>query len=225
VTIEDGRTAGMGESGRDPEDGSLFLGVLGMLLGFVVLGFFVDGVATVFFPSEHSRLIGWAFLLGSSALMVITLHRWIKYLAVLFGYGALNGIVLTVSGHLTGSPSIPVSRPMGLLATAFCIAGAALSFTFKERTLHPIDRIAALVLVFGFAYGAVYDADRSGAVRGAVPHELVSFVLMGIGLCALFVAWAYDRFRRQRHKTDAASPGASASGGWPTLPRHPNERR
>jgi hypothetical protein len=30
VTIEDGRTAGMAESGRDPEAGSLFLGVLGM---------------------------------------------------------------------------------------------------------------------------------------------------------------------------------------------------
>jgi len=197
VTIEDGRTARMGESGRDPEDGSLFLGVLSMLFGFAVLGFFVDGVAVVFFPSEHSRSVGWVFLLGSTAAGLILLHRWIKYLAVLFGYGVLNGIVLTLSGHLTGSPSVPVSRPMGLLATAFCIAGAVLSFTFKERKLYPIDRIAVLVLVFAFAYGAVYDADRSGAARGAVPHEFVSFVLLGIGLCALFTAWAYDRFRRQ----------------------------
>jgi hypothetical protein len=195
VTIEDGRTAGMGESGRDPEDGSLFLGVLGMLLGFAVLGLFVDGVAIVFFPSDHSRSVGWVFLLGSTAVGLILLHRWIKYLPVLFGYGVLNGIVLTVSGHLTGSPSIPVSRPMGLLGTAFCFAGAVLSFTFKERTLYPIDRIAVLVLVFGFAYGAAYDGNRSDAVRGAVPDEFVSFVLMGIGLGALFIAWAYDRFR------------------------------
>jgi hypothetical protein len=195
VTIEDGKIGTFDESGKNP--GSLFLSVLAMLLGFAVLGFFVDGVAIVFFPSEHSRFIGWVFLLGSTAVGLILLHRWIKYLPVLFGYGVLNGIVLTVSGHLPGSASIPVSRPMGLLAITFCIAGAVLSFTFKERTLYPIDRIAVAVFVFGFAYGAIYDSDESAAVRGAVPHELVSFVLLGVGLCALFVAWAYDRFRRR----------------------------
>ena len=126
--------------------------------------------------------------------MVITLHRWIKYLRVLFAYGALNGIILTVSGHLTGSPSIPVARLTGLIATVFCIAGAALSFTFRERTLHLIDRIAVLMLAFGFAYGAVYDAARFGVAHESDSRELVSFVLMGIGLCALFIAWAYDRW-------------------------------
>jgi hypothetical protein len=141
--------------------------------------------------------------------MVITLHRWIKYLPVLFGYGALHGMVLTVSGHLTGSPSVPVPRLTGLIATVFCIAGAAPSFTLRERTLHLIDRIAVLVLAFGFAYGAVHDAARFGAAREAVPHVFVAFVLLGTGLCALFIAWAYDRCYRQRHKPRGASSAAA----------------
>ena len=157
MNIEDGKTGALEESGKDPQEGRLLLSVLAMLLGIAVLGFFANGVGIAFFPSEHSRSMGWIYLLGSSAVMVITLHRWIKDLAVLFGSGALNGIILTVSGHLTGSPSIPVSRLTGPIATVFCIAGAALSFTFRERTLHLIDRIAVLMLAFGFAFGAVYE--------------------------------------------------------------------
>jgi hypothetical protein len=175
-----------------------------------VLLIFVDRVAIVFFPSEHSRSVGWVFLLGSSALRVITLHRRIKYLAVLF---CLRGLERHRFDTKCSSHRITVHSGLatnGLLATAFCIAGAALSFTFNERTLHPIDRIAVLMLGFEFAHGAVYDSDGSGAVRGAVPHELVSFVLMGIGLCALFVAWAYARYRRRAvdPSVHTASPNA-----------------
>jgi hypothetical protein len=57
VTIEAGKTGTFEESGKNP--GSLFLSVLAMLLGFALLGFFVNGVGIVFFPSERSRSIGW----------------------------------------------------------------------------------------------------------------------------------------------------------------------
>jgi hypothetical protein len=43
VNIENGKTGALEESGKDPQEGSLFLSVLAMLLGIAVLGFFVNG--------------------------------------------------------------------------------------------------------------------------------------------------------------------------------------
>jgi hypothetical protein len=192
MTIEDGNVSELSESSQDP--GSLALGVVNLIAVVLVFGFFVVGVQGTFFPSEHSRIFSWLSLLMSTGVIVFTVPRWVKYLPVFFGAGVLNSLILAFSGHYTSSPLTPVSRVVSLTMTVACGLGAFLSASFRDRKLYLLDRLAALAVVFGFAYGAAHDAGKPKLTSVIAWYESVSTLSVFAGIVMLFLAWAYNKY-------------------------------
>jgi len=126
------------------------------------------------------------------------MNRWLKYLPGIFGFAVLNGLILTLSGHIAESPSTPVPRLTGFILILLCLAGTVLSWTFKGRKLYLCDRIALMAFVLSFTYAIILDSPESGARHKTVLDDSGTFIAAAIGLCCLFIAWAYDHFRRQR---------------------------
>ena len=198
MTIQDGNITDLNESAKDPQgEGGILLAVE-VLVGIAVIALLFCGVADVFFPNGHSRTTGWMLLFISTAVIVITMNRWVRYLPGIFGLAALNGLILTLSGHIAESPSTPVPRLTGLIFILLFLAGATLSSTFKGRELHLCDRIALMAFILSFTYAGILDSPESGAMHKTVLDDSGTFIAAGIGLCCLFIAWAYDHFRRKR---------------------------
>jgi len=187
------------------------LRLAGLTLLFVgIAGLFFAGVDYLFFPADHSRVLGLVFLVISASVMVVTMNRWLTTLAGLLALAVLNGMLSISTGHLLGNPTQPMSRLDALYMTAFFAASAALASTLRGRKLNLVERGAVLAFAFSLALLTAYDGTHH---RPGAPLDGTDFTLMGVGLCCLLIVRGYDRLRRRRghnlrghHLGDAASP-------------------
>jgi hypothetical protein len=187
------------------------------LAGLGVAGLFFGGVAYAFFPTGHSRILGWVFLIISTPVMIVEMNRWVKALPGILGLAVLNGVLMLSTGHALGSRFVPISRLDVLGITLFFAASAVLSQAFKGRELNLVDRIALLAFVSSIASRMGFTAriPATGGVASAPSKDPLTFIALGIGLCCLLVAWAYDRWvsrplRRARGGLCMAENGAAS---------------
>lgn len=167
-----------------------------VLVGFVVGAMFFGGVASLFFPSVHSRWLAPVFLVISVPIMFLTMERWVKVMAGFLGLAVLNGLLSISSGHVLASPTMPISRLDALYLTIFYAMAATLTSTMKARRLTLMDRISVMAFLCSLAFLISYQAQLEAA-KSAL-FNATGFALMGVSLCCLCVAWAHNRFQRRR---------------------------
>jgi hypothetical protein len=170
----------------------------GLILYFLaVAGCFFAGFAYVFFPTGHSRVLGGVLLVTSSVVMLIEMNRWVKTLPMILRYAVLMGFLTLWSGHPVGKPSETMPRAESLALLAFYGFSAALTKPLRERKLNWGDRFAVMLFVLSLAWAAGYDAyGLHAGTRSAAPNP-ISFLIMGVGLITLIVAWGFDRGQRR----------------------------
>jgi hypothetical protein len=161
-----------------------------MLLFILVAGLFFGGMDYVFFPAEHSRVVGFLFLVISIPIMVATMTRWVKVLAGLFALAVINGLLTIASGHLMGNPALPISRLDGFCITAFFGACAGLASTLRKRTITLVDRTLVLAFLVSFAFLLANEGAR-------VTLTATDVALMVVCLCCLLAAWAIDQWHHR----------------------------
>lgn len=166
-----------------------------ILLFLLVAGLFFGGVDYVFFPAEHSRIVGLLFLAISVPIMAVTMSRWIKVLAGLLALAVLNGMLTIATGDLMANPARPVSRFDALYLTAFFAASAALAASHRRGKLAPLDRACVLAFLFSLALLLSYQGVRDASA--IAPLTATDFTLMGIGLACLGVGPLSRRVRKQ----------------------------
>jgi hypothetical protein len=161
------------------------------LAGLGIAGLFFAGVDYLFFPNGHSRVVGMVFFIFSAPIMVAIMDRWMKVMAGVLGLAVLNGLLSISTGHLLANPTQPVSRLDMVYFTLFFGLAAVLAGTLKGRKLTALDRTSVMAFLFSLACWFGYRGTRS---VHAPPNE-ADFILMGICLGCLLVAWAYDRLK------------------------------
>ena len=153
----------------------------GWLLGFAWLCVVFGGIIIGFSPSKYPPAFGWLLLAAAAAILVLTVHRWVRAFPGIMAVATINSLLTISSGHATGNPAVLIPKSTAILATLLLAGGTALSLTFRRKVSVP-DRIALLALAVSIGWGAV-DAR----------HWLPA---LAIGTCCLFLAWAYDRTHR-----------------------------
>lgn len=172
------------------------------IFAIVTSALFAGGVKTVFFPGpirpgslmdRYSPIAEWLFLIIPTAVMIVTMNRWVKALPGIFIYGVYRSL-----GMIAGSDSAN-ARLEALIIMLYSAASTALSLTFGGRKLNLVDRAALLAFVFSFAWMVARDSTRSIPTgRRTVPADFTTYAAMGIGVLCLLIAWAYDRIQRRR---------------------------
>jgi hypothetical protein len=150
---------------------------------------FFGALITVGSPNRQFPVaLGWVMLAIAAAVLVMTMSYWVHLLPVLFGYGALNGLLSIVNGHLGTDASRPISRVHAVMMTACFIGCALLTIRFR-RPVTLADRlgllgafaavvfgvfderasVSACILMFMSVLAAVlFDVLRFGALKGRV---------------------------------------------------------
>jgi hypothetical protein len=114
---------------------------------------FFGGLITVGSPNrQFPAALGWIMLAIAAVSLIMTMSYWVHLLPVLFGYGALNGLIAVVNGHLGTDTSRPISRVHAGMMTACFIGCALLTLRFR-RPVTLADRLGILgafaAVVFG----------------------------------------------------------------------------
>lgn len=183
----------------------------GAILFFLLIaGLFFGGVIYAFFPSGHSRILGWAFIIVSAMVMVAEMSRWVRVLPAILGLAVLNGLISLATGHALNNPSAPISRLDMLVVTLFFAACSVLARTFTGRGLALVDRASLMVFAFTLPLWMGHDATRTAAAGKLASQDRLDLVIGAVALCCLLVPWVYDRIRnshRPKHPS-ASAPGA-----------------
>jgi hypothetical protein len=178
-----------------------FLGIGGLFLVGIQIVCFPSRIDPSSFLGRHSLISGWVLLTISAAIVIVEMQRWVKVLPGILVFAVLNGLIMLFTGHLLNNASIGVSRFDVTVLTVFFAVSSYLSRTFKDRKLRVIDRIALFIFVSSIAWFLVSDSTRITAT-GRLPRLAApDFVLMGMSLCCVFVAWGYDRAQQRRAVT------------------------
>src|SRR6266404_1805405 len=187
------------------KSGLLLVGLI--LTGFVVTGMFFGGVMRLCFPGvvdrsswsgRHVALVALVFLMVSIPIMFVTMNRWLKVMAGFLGLAVLNALISLGTGHVLANPTMPISRPYALSLILFFAAAAVLTGLMKSRKLNVVDRI--LVMAFLFSLGILISYQGQRELTKSAPLNSTYFILMGIALGCLLIAWGYGRLqRRWRH--------------------------
>ena len=164
----------------------------GWVVGFLTIALFLGGLTVICFPSRvepnsfvgHHRLImGWASLIVGTAVLILTMNRWVAALPGLLAAATLSGVISLVQGHVINLPLKPIPRVDALIAALLFLGSTILSaLAFKGRSLTVIDKLALLAVVSSLALGVLRDSITLGAVS--------TF------LCLLF-ALVYNRLRHR----------------------------
>jgi len=116
---------------------------------------FFGGLITVGSPNRLlPEAVGWVMLTIAAVSLTTTMNYWVHLLPVLFGYGALNGLIAAVNGHLGTDVSKPISRAHGGMMTA-CFVGCALLTARFRRPVTVADRLGILGAFAAVVFGAV----------------------------------------------------------------------
>jgi hypothetical protein len=152
----------------------------GSLIVWLLL--FFGGLITVGSPNrQFPAALGWVMLAVAAVSLIMTMNYWAHLLPVLFGYGALNGLIAAVNGHLGTNASRPISRPDAGMMTA-CFIGCALLTTRFRRPVTLADRLGILGAFAAVVFG-VFDEQASltasilmfFAVLAAIVFDMLPF--------------------------------------------------
>jgi hypothetical protein len=158
------------------------MGVGSILLFFALVTFIAIGAAIVLGVTSRLRIIGWPILIVGVCLALWAMDYWVRVLPGILSCAALNGLIITVSGHALNQPSVAVDRLTATLATIAVGFSAFLATTFKNGPLSFLDRLAGLGVLASFAIAFA-------------PSRLQLLGLVGIVICVV-AAWAT---RNRRH--------------------------
>lgn len=170
-------------------------GVGAILLFFAIVALMCGGVGIVFTNTPRPLALGWLLLLSSLLLAAWSSKLWYRALPGIFSCGAMNGLMMTFSGHLIGQADKPVHQTEGLLLTGVFVALAALAVRAGERggELDAFDQVmyAILVLFLGVAIIAVK-----------------SFAAQTIGLTGMLLAMGSVVIRKRRRMGLSSTTGS-----------------
>jgi len=174
-----------------------------ILIGFVVGGMFFGGVMRLCFLGAADRsswsgqvaIVALVFLIVSIPIMFVTMNRWLKVMAGFLGLAVLNALISLGTGHVLANPTMPISRPYALSLILFFAAAAVLTGQMKNHKLSVVDRI--LVMTFLFSLGILISFQAQRELTKSAPLNSTYFILMGIALGCLLVAWGHDRLQRR----------------------------
>lgn len=190
-----------------------------IIIGFVIAGMFFGGVMRLYFLGEvdrsswsgqHAAVVGLVFLIASVPIMFVTMNRWLKVMAGFLGLAVVNGLISLGTGHVLANPTMPISRLYALSLTLFFAAASVLAGKMKNRKLSVVDRI--LVMAFLVSLGILISFQGQRELTKSEPFNSAYFILMGIALGCLLVAWGHDRLKGRRgHNLPGHDLGGPAS--------------
>jgi hypothetical protein len=167
-----------------------FLLTGGWLLGMAWLGLVYWGILEAFGTEENfneghhpSRVLGYLLLATSAVIFVLTANRWKRVLPGIMLLATLNSLLELEHGYNLGNSSLRIPRSIALIQLVIIAGVAALSFTFKNRHLNLLDRMALL------AFAASIYVGGEEAMRQRIPFALV------IGGSCVLLAWAINRLK------------------------------
>jgi len=171
----------------------------GWLLGMAWLGLVIwrtieaFGTKANFSEGHHpSRVLGYVVLGVAATIFVATANRWKRVFPGIMLAATFGAVLELWHGHAVNSPSVLVPRWIAFSQLVVFAGVTVLSFTFKKRPLHFVDRIALL------AFAASIYVGGDEATRQQLPLALI------VGGACVFAAWAYDRLQR-RPQTNATT--------------------
>ncbi len=183
-----------------------------ILTGFVVAGMFFGGVMRLYllgdaglssWSSRHTTIVALVFLAVSIPIMFVTMNRWLKVMAGFLGLAVLNGLISLGTGHVLANPTMPIPRLYALSLMLFFAAASVLTGKMKADKLSLVHRI--LVMAFLFSLGILISYQAQRELTKSTPFSSAYFILMGVSLCCLLIAWGYDRIQRRRGHNHNAS--------------------
>lgn len=171
----------------------------GWLAGMAWLAIVFWGIINVFgteanFSVGHhpSRALGYFLLTLAVLIFLITADRWKRVFPGIMLAATLGCLLELESGHVVNSPSTLVPRSIAFIQLVVVVAVTALSFSFKQRPLSILDRLALLAFAASIFLGGEQATERR------VPLALV------VGGACIFIAWTIDRLRRNHHAARGA---------------------
>jgi len=139
---------------------------------------FFGGLITIGSPNRQLPVaVGWVMLTIAAVALTATMSCWVHLLPALFSYGALNGLITAVNGHLATDVSRPISQVDAGIMTA-CFLCCALLTLRVRRPVTVADRLGILGAFAAVVFG-VFDEQAS----------LTASILM---VCAVLAAVALD---------------------------------
>lgn len=163
-----------------------------ILASLAIAALFLGGVTYLFFSNEHSKIVGFIFLIFSTVVMIITIDQWVKPLAGILGLAILNGLFMLTTGHLLDRSSVRISRVDNLILLVYCVLACSFVMALAKRRLATPDRAAVMAFAFSFALLLGHGSTRiTGTTTG--PLRASDFGFMVSGLLCLFTAWIHYR--------------------------------
>ncbi len=114
----------------------------GIFLFFVLAAFAGVGSTVAFVDPTRPRAVGAVAMIAAIAIGVATVRVWRCALPSVFACAALNGLIIVSEGHALNSPSVPVSRLLGILLTVAMAAAAALTEFANRRRFAVAERLS-----------------------------------------------------------------------------------
>jgi hypothetical protein len=177
MAFSDGRTVG-----EQIISGVLI--TLKFLIGSVVFGVMLYGLHQFLFPQSkspehlagrHPYALGATLLIIVTVILASTVTQWVRALPGLFSYSVYGGLLAIASGHINSR--VPIPRPTAVCLTVYMLIMTFLTYTFANRRLAALDRIALIGVVFCLGL----------SMQGNKP--LYVFAAPVVSVCLLLLAW------------------------------------
>jgi hypothetical protein len=136
---------------------------------FVLL---IGGAVSIAGKTTLSPSVGWVMVGLGLAILFATFEWWIKAAPGLLLLGAVNGVLMTITGHVLNSPGTAVNRSEAATVTALFLVAFALSFRLRQGDWY--SRGAWVIFV--------------AAVLYATARNSLNWLPFAIGDCALGIA-------------------------------------
>jgi putative Ca2+/H+ antiporter (TMEM165/GDT1 family) len=136
--------------------------------------------------------LGYVVLAVAGAMFAATANRWKRVFPGIMLAATLGTLLELEQGHAVNNPSVLIPRWIALVQLVVITGVTVLSFTFKNRRLNILDRIALL------AFAASIYVGGEEATRQQLPLALI------VGGVCVVAAWAYDRLQRPKAEYSAS---------------------
>jgi hypothetical protein len=173
-----------------------FLHAGGWLLGCAWFAVVIWGMINAFGTEANfsegrhpSRVLGYATLCIAGLIFGATANIWKRVFPGIMVAATLGALLELEQGHAVNNPAVPIPHWVAFVQLVVVAGVAALSFTFKNRPLNFVDRVALLVFAASIIVGG----------GEATRQELPLASIVG-GVCVL-IAWAYNRLQCRHRST------------------------
>ncbi len=168
-----------------------FTSAFAWILGCAWFALVIWGILNAFgteanFSEGHrpSRVLGYVILGVAATIFAATANRWKRLFPGIMLAATLGALLELEQGHAVNNPFVLIPHWIALVQFLVVVGVTALSFTFKNRPLNIVDRIAFIAFAASIFVGG----------REVTRQRLPLALIVG-GVCVL-AAWAYDRVRR-----------------------------